>query len=498
MIQAYNRLVERFNKLYRFQHLSAITRWDQSAMMPSGGNQARSEALAELSSLMHELLSEEQVGQWIKEAGESADDLVTQRSIREMERSWRKASVMPADLVKAQSLASSKCEHAWRTQRPENDWKGFSANLKEVVKLAREEASIRSAASGAKGYDAMLELYEPGMTSSELDVLFGNLKSWLPETLQTVVEQQQNDSLIVSQGHYPTENQKALGLDVMKLLGFDFNHGRLDVSIHPFCGGVPEDVRLTTRYNEADFVESLMGTIHETGHARYNQNLPEDLRALPLGSYRSMGVHEGQSLFFEMQLGRSPAFLQLIRPLIVKHLAENQEDKRFSQTNLEKIYNRVKPGFIRVDADEISYPMHVILRYEIEKALIEGDLQVDDLPQVWDEKMQAYLGLSTGDNHSIGCMQDIHWPMGAFGYFPSYTLGAMYAAQQFSTVKRQLPDVENRISNGDLEPVFSWLTDNIWQQGSKLETHELYTQATGEPLNADHFKQHILSRYLTS
>ncbi|WP_257288699.1 carboxypeptidase M32 [Endozoicomonas sp. SESOKO2] len=496
MNQAYNQLVERFNKLYRFQHLSAIASWDQSAIMPSGGNQARSEALAELSGLMHELLTEEQVGHWLQEAREKADDTVTQSSIREMERSWRKASVMPAKLVKAQSLASSKCEHAWRTQRPKNDWKGFSENLKEVVKLAREEASIRSAASGARGYDALLELYEPGMTSKELDVLFGHLKSWLPETLQTVVEQQKNDSLIASQGHYPAENQKALGLDVMKLLGFDFNHGRLDVSVHPFCGGVPEDVRLTTRYNEQDFVESLMGTIHETGHARYNQNLPADLRSLPLGSYRSMGVHEGQSLFFEMQLGRSPEFLKLIRPLIVKHLSEGQEDERFSQINLEKIYNRVKPGFIRVDADEISYPMHVILRYEIEKALIEGELLVDDLPQIWDEKMQAYLGLATGENHSTGCMQDIHWPMGAFGYFPSYTLGAMYAAQQFATVKRQLPDVESRIATGDLEPVFNWLTENIWQQGCKLETHELYTQATGEPLNADHFKQHILSRYL--
>ncbi|WP_062270703.1 carboxypeptidase M32 [Endozoicomonas arenosclerae] len=496
MNQAYNQLVERFNKLYRFQHLSSIASWDQSAMMPSGGNQARSEALAELSSLMHELITEKQVGDWIHEARENSDDPETLSSIREMERSWRKASVMPAELVKAQSLASSKCEHAWRTQRTENDWQGFSENLKEVVKLAQEEASIRATASGVKGYDAMLELYEPGMTSSELDVLFGNLKSWLPDTLQTVVDQQASDTLIASQGHYPTENQKALGLEVMELLGFDFNHGRLDVSVHPFCGGVSEDVRLTTRYNEADFVESLMGTIHETGHARYNQNLPEDLRSLPLGSYRSMGVHEGQSLFYEMQLGRSPAFLQLIRPLIVKHLANGQEDERFSQSNLEKIYNRVKPGYIRVDADEISYPLHVILRYEIEKALIEGDLKVDDLPQAWDEKMQAYLGLSTGENHSTGCMQDIHWPMGAFGYFPSYTLGAMYAAQQFATVKRQIPDVDIQVAAGNLEPVFSWLKENIWQQGSKLETHELYTQATGEPLNADHFKQHILNRYL--
>lgn len=496
MSQAYQNLEERFKKLHRLGHLGAIAHWDQATMMPSGGNQARSEAMAELSTLTHELLIAPEVADWLAEAKEQASDDFTLASIREMERDYLSASIIPGDLVKAKSLASSTCEHAWRTQRPNNDWDGFLPNLKEVIKLTQEEASIRAEKSQCSRYDALLDLYEAGSSSKELDALFGDMKTWLPDFIQQAVQKQSSDQLIDSTGHYPIENQNALGLDLMKLLDFDFDHGRLDVSAHPFCGGVPEDVRLTTRYNEKDFVESVMAVIHETGHARYNQNLPRDLLGLPVGSYRSMGVHEGQSLFFEMQLSRSPAFLQLIRPLMIKHLNQGKESDLFSKENLEKVYSRVKPGFIRVEADEITYPAHVILRYEIEKALVNGDMAAEDLPDVWNEKMQAWLGLSTEGNYTDGCMQDIHWPMGAFGYFPGYTLGAMIAAQQFAAVKKALPDVEDQILQGNLTPVFDWLKANIWQQGRKLETQELLTQATGESLNVRFFKEHLQKRYL--
>ncbi|MGI9276510.1 MAG: carboxypeptidase M32 [Endozoicomonas sp.] len=496
MNQAYNHLVERFKKLHRLHHLGSLAQWDQAAMMPAGGNQARSEALAELSSLTHELLTAPEVGNWLDEASQVEHDEFTGASIREMKTRWRNASVIPSELVKARSLASSKCEHAWRTQRPENDWQGFSRNLEEVLKLVQEEATIRSEAAGISGYDALLDLYEPGMSSASLDELFSDVKSWLPDLIQKTTEQQQGEQVLTPEGPFPIEQQKALGQSVMELLGFDFHRGRLDISVHPFCGGVPEDVRLTTRYKESDFVEALMGTIHETGHARYEQNRPRQLLGLPVGEHRSMGIHESQSLLFEMQLGRSPAFLSLLRPLIIQHLGNGQEQTAFSQQNLEKIYSRVRPGLIRVEADEITYPAHIILRYEVEKSLVEGDMAVSDIPDAWNEKMQAYLGLSTEGDFSNGCMQDIHWPMASFGYFPSYTLGAMYAAQQFAAVKRQMPDVESMIRNGKLAPIFDWLQNNIWEQGCRYETAELVSKATGEPLNARYFREHLEQRYL--
>ena len=493
---AYDKLAERFTKLHRLNHLSSIASWDQAAMMPSGSNQARSEALAELSTLTHELLTASEVGDWVQAASEAPLDSFRQASLREMAREWRQASVMPADLVKARSLVTSDCEHAWRSQRPENDWQGFSKNLEEVLRLTREEASIRAESSGVDPYDALLELYEPGMTCKQLDRLFGDVKNWLPDYVQQATERQKSSDYLMPEGPFAIDKLKALGLEVMTLLGFDFNRGRLDVSTHPFCGGVAEDVRITTRYRDDDFIESLMGVIHETGHARYEQSRPKDTLELPVSYARSTGIHEGQSLFFEMQLGRSREFLSLIRPLLLKHLTNGKELPAYQLDNLQTLYRQVNPGFIRVEADEVTYPAHVILRYDIEKALINGDMTVADLPDAWNEKMQKYLNLSTQGNYKDGCMQDIHWPLGAFGYFPSYTLGAMYAAQLFAAIQTSIPDVHSRISSGDLSPVFDWLKDNIWSQGSRYTTSELMVRATGEDLNASFFKEHLKKRYL--
>ena len=325
--------------------------------------------------------------------------------------------------------------------------------------------------------------------------MFGDVKVWLPEFIQRADEIQTRKTTITPQGHFAIAQQKELGLAVMRLLGFDFNHGRLDVSTHPFCGGVPSDVRITTRYDETDFMKALLGVIHETGHARYEQNLPVEWANLPVGEARSMGIHESQSLFMEMQLARSPEFTRLLAPIAAKLLGREQ-DPAFSQQNLYAFNTRMKRGYIRVDADELTYPAHVILRYEIERALIEGDINVGDVPALWHEKMQSYLGLSTQENYRDGCMQDIHWPGGSFGYFPSYTLGAMYAAQEFAAAKRAIPDLQNKIITGDLAPLFTWLKENIWSKASFLTTDELITAATGEPLNASYFKQHLEQRYL--
>ncbi|MXP57574.1 carboxypeptidase M32 [Pantoea sp. Taur] len=494
MTSAYQELSKTFQRLARFGHLGAIAGVDMQTTMPPGGSQARGEAMAELSVFMHELLTDKRLGGLFDAAQQESLNDVEQANLGEMQRAWQQATILPASLVEAKSLAGSRCEHAWRQQRPANDWQGFSANLKEVVKLSREEAQLRAEALGVSRYDALLDVFEPGMTSAQLDNTFGELKSWLPALLQKAVEKQQKTAISAPVGPFAVEAQKQLGLSVMKTLGFDFNHGRLDVSAHPFCGGAPEDVRITTRYNESDFLSAMMGVIHETGHARYEQNLPKQWRGQPVAHARSTAMHESQSLFMEMQLGRSKAFLQHIHPQVVA-LMGNQP--ALALDNFVRQTQRVKPGFIRVDADELSYPAHVILRYEIERALIEGEIEVDDIPALWDEKMQQSLGMDTRGNYRDGCMQDIHWTDGAFGYFPTYTLGAMYAAQLFQAVKRAIPQVDELIRNGELQPVFDWLQQNIWQHGSRFPTQQLLVNATGETLNPHYFRQHLEQRYLT-
>jgi carboxypeptidase Taq len=493
----YQQLEQHFRKISHLNHLGAICGWDQAAMMPGGGNSARGDAMAELAVLVHQRTTAPQLADWFAAASEESLTEPQFTSLMAMKRRWEQATVVPEDLVQAMSLAASTCEHAWRTQRKDNDWAGFKVNLAKVVELAREEAQIRAAHSDLSRYDALLDLYEPGITSAQLDLLFSEVKTWLPDLIQQVEAKQATKTIITPQGPFPIEQQKALGLDAMRLLGFDFNHGRLDVSTHPFCGGVPTDVRITTRYDEADFMSALLGVIHETGHARYEQNLPQEWAGLPVGEARSMGVHESQSLFFEMQLARSAEFTHLLAPLAAKHFGREQ-DAAFTVDNIYAFNTRMKRGFIRVNADEITYPAHIILRYEIERALIEGEIAVDDIPALWDEKMQAYLGLSTLDNYRDGCMQDIHWTGGAFGYFPSYTLGAMYAAQAFTAAARAIPDLHEKIQCGELTELFAWLKQNIWQQASIHSTNTLIVNATGEPLNADYFRRHLLSRYLSA
>jgi len=265
------------------------------------------------------------------------------------------------------------------------------------------------------------------------------------------------------------------------------------VSTHPFSGGVPEDVRLTTRFRGDEFLVSLMGTVHETGHGRYEQNLPRELLGQPVARARSMAIHESQSLSFEMQLGSHPGFAGLLAPLVREALGDQPA---FAPANLHRLLTRVKPGLIRVDADEVTYPAHVILRYEIERALIEGQIEAEDVPVLWDEKMAELLGLDTRGDFNNGPMQDVHWPMGLFGYFPCYSLGAMYSAQWFASMRRQQPELDAGIARGELAPVFAWLRENVWQQASRWDTDELARRASGEVLNPAYFRAHLEARYL--
>jgi carboxypeptidase Taq len=489
----YDGLAAHWARLHRLGHLQSIAGWDQAAKMPPKGNEARAAALAEMAALLHRMRTDPLLPAQLDGAEQEVLSELQRANLREMRREWRASNALPESLVQRQQMASSRCEHAWRTQRPANDWAGFIENFREVLKLGREEAALLSDMSGLRKYDALMDRYEPGMNCAQLDRVFGQVRQWLPGLIHQVRDKQAREPVIQPVGPFAQTAQRALCEQVMRLLGFDFEAGRLDVSTHPFCGGVPEDVRMTTRFREDDFLGSLMGTVHETGHGRYEQNLPRDWLGQPVSNARSMALHESQSLSFEMQLGSHPGFVTRLAPLVAQAFGEQPA---FQPQNLHRLMTRVKPGFIRVDADEVTYAAHIILRYEIERPLVEGEIEPEDIPALWDAKMMELLGVDTRGNYKDGPMQDVHWPEALFGYFPCYSLGAMYAAQWFATMRRDMPDLDARIGAGDLACVFDWLRSRIWSQASLWTTDELARRASGEPLNPAHFKAHLEARYL--
>ncbi len=494
---AYDSLTATWTRMHHFGHLQSIAGWDQAANMPPKGNEARAAAMAEMSALLHRMRTDPALPTQLQRAEQENLTPLQRANLREMRRQWHGSNALPESLVQRQRMATARCEHAWREQRPANDWLGFLGNFREVLKAAREEAELLSQQRGVRRYDALMDRYEPGMTCAEVDRVFGDMRQWLPGLIQQVIERQaaqdREQPLIQPVVPFALAAQRGLCEQVMRMLGFDFDGGRLDVSTHPFCGGVPEDVRMTTRFRDDEFLGSLMGTVHETGHGRYEQNLPRELLGQPVAEARSMALHESQSLSFEMQLGSHPGFVAQLAPMVT---AAFGPQPAFEPHNLQRLMTRVKRGLIRVDADEVTYPAHIILRYEIERPLIEGEIEPEDVPALWDAKMQELLGLDTRGNYKDGPLQDVHWPEALFGYFPCYSLGAMYAAQWFAAMRRAIPDLDAQIHAGRLAPVLGWLQQNIWSQGSIWTTDELAVRASGERLNPAHLKAHLQARYL--
>lgn len=502
---SYSALERHFHRLGHLQHVAAILQWDEAVMMPAASGRERAEASATLQGVLHELLTDAGLPALIDaahadhEAGRSALDPEQLANLREITRLVRRARALPQELVEQMSLAQLRCEQAWRTQRAANDFAGFAPLLQRVVELKREAAAVLGAALSLAPYDALLDEYEPGCRAERLDVLFGALKRSLPGLIDQVLEHQRRFSPREPAGPFPIAAQRELGVRLMEQVGFDMTRGRLDVSHHPFCGGVPSDVRITTRYDERDFTKALMGVLHETGHAKYEQGLPRRWAGQPAGSARGMAAHEGQSLLQEMQVSRSLPFLRFLAPQLARAFPEAhaRDPEAFGAENLYRLSTRVQRSKIRVDADEVTYPCHVIIRYELERALIDGSLRVAQLPEAWDAAMRALLQISTGDDHRDGCMQDVHWPSGAFGYFPTYTLGAMTAAQLFAAARRELEDLSGDIEAGRFAPLNEFLRERVWSLGSLLDADELMRRATGEPLDPRHFEAHLRVRYLS-
>jgi carboxypeptidase Taq len=495
-------LERRYRRLSHLSHAEAMLAWDEAVMMPTGGGETRAEVLASLRVLVHQESTASAFGELF--AGAETEVLAGVLSpwqaanVREMRRGWLRASTIPEELVERASRAESRSEQAWRVLRAKNDFDAFEPLLEEVIACKREVAQVLGERFGLSAYDALLDGYEPGARSAEIAPLFEDLRRFLPDLIRAATEKQKTETIIRPIGPFPIERQKWLGTELMQRVGFDFEHGRLDVSHHPFCGGVPRDVRITTRYDESDFSKSLMGVLHETGHAKYEQHLPAAWLDQPVGRACSMSLHESQSLLMEMQASRSREFMEFLAPLAQRAFPDafQREPRAFTPDNLYRLYTRVRPDFIRVDADEVTYPCHVILRFEIERDLIEGNLRVKDIPEAWDTAMGALLGLSTRGNFKDGCMQDVHWPAGLFGYFPTYTLGALTAAQLFRAARAAIPELPAQIGRGDFSALDTWLRERVWEQGSRLAPPDLVREATTFPLATEAFKQHVERRYL--
>jgi carboxypeptidase Taq len=494
----YAELEKRFGRISAVNRASAILSWDRSTMMPEGSNADRAEQMATLGVVSHELITQPDMAELLAQAeeGRAGLDAWRQANLREMRRAWVHENALPADLVEARTHATSACEMAWREARKKGDFKSLLPTLSEVLRIARRIGEAKSAALSVPLYDALLDEFEPGGRAARIDALFAELKSFLPDLLGRVLEHQRaRPAPRPLGGPFPVDAQRRLGEGFMRAIGFDFSRGRLDVSAHPFSGGTPDDVRITTRYDTVDFARSLMGILHETGHALYEAGLPKEWRGQPVGQSRGMVLHESQSLLMEMQACRSRAFFKFAAPRMRD--AFGGRGPAWDADNLHRLYTRVQPGFIRVDADEVTYPLHVMLRYRLERAMLAGDLALADLPGAWNDGMRELLGIVPADD-AQGCLQDIHWPDGAWGYFPTYTLGALAAAQLFAAALQGVQGLLEAIIRGDFAPLLGWLRANVHGKGSIAGTDGILAEATGAPLGTAAFKGHLESRYLAA
>ena len=493
---AYAALEARFGKLGALNGALDVLHWDRAVNMPQGGAAARADQIVALERICHGLLVEDGMADRLDEAAEEvAADPWRSANVREMRRAWIHAAAVDADLLEARSRAEAACEMAWRSARANDDFAAIKPYLETVLDLVRRTGQAKAEILGCTDFEALMDAYEPGARAARIDALLDDLAGFLPDFLAEVLEAQAGrPQPLPLDGPFPVEAQRALAHRLMERLGFRFDNGRLDESLHPFCGGVPEDIRITTRYDQAEFIQAVMAVLHETGHALYEMGLPTDWRGQPVGRARGMAMHESQSLMIEMQACRSAAFIGFLAPLVREAFAGS--GTAWQEANLRRHYHRVAPGLIRVDADEVTYPAHVILRYRLERAMVAGTLAVADLPGAWSEGMEQLLGIRPPDD-ARGCLQDIHWYDGAWGYFPTYTMGAMAAAQLFAAAENAEPAIPDGLAGGDFAPLMAWLGEHVHRKGAfPASSDALLEAATGAPLGTAAFKQHLRARYL--
>jgi carboxypeptidase Taq len=490
---AYQELRERLRAAATLGSAAALLEWDQETMMPPEAAGLRAEQLAMLSRLAHERLTDPRIGELL-EACESDEDLLADpreaANVREIRRDYDRATRLPASLVAEMSETSSLALQAWKEARRESEFDRFRPWLEKQIDLNRRKAECYGSPEGGELYDALVEDYEPGMTASELERIFGPLRETLAPMISEVAASSRRLSDDPQNVKLPISKQQEFCRFVAGRLGYRFDAGRLDTSTHPFTEGVgPGDTRITTRYHETGFTEALGSTMHEVGHALYEQGLPKNERhGEPLGQAAGLGVHESQSRIWENHVGRSRSFWEWALPEAKRVFGPALAP--FSADDLYRSVNLVKPNLIRVESDEATYNLHIMIRFDAERALLRGDLDVVDLPGFWNQRMRDDLGLEVPDD-ARGCLQDIHWSMGSIGYFPTYTLGNLCAAQLWEAAVRSTPDLESRLARGEFDALLGWLRENVHACGRRHRTPELCQRLTGRPLEHRPLVEHL-------
>jgi carboxypeptidase Taq len=486
MPTAYADLIARAKEVAVLQSCSAVLGWDQQTYMPKAGAAFRGDQLALLAGLTHAKATDPRLGDLLNEceAANFAPDSVEAANVRELRHGYARAAKLPQRLVEELARATTAAQEAWQAARAADHFATFRPHLETVLALKREETQ---AVGGAEPYDALLDEYEPGATAAELRALFAGLTAELSPLVLAVVDSGKSPRADVLARDFPVDRQKLFAESAAAALGFDFAAGRLDTTAHPFCSAFgPGDCRLTTRYNPRFFPEAFFGVLHEAGHGMYEQGLSADHFGTPCGSYCSLGVHESQSRLWENQVGRERPFWDHFLPRLKQAFPATTQG--VTPDGWDAAVNAVRPSLIRVEADEATYNLHVALRFELELALLDGSLAVADLPGAWAEKVRSYLGLAVPTDRE-GCLQDIHWSFGGVGYFPTYTLGNLLAAQLMRAANAQLgaDTLAAEFRRGNFAPLLDWLRTNVHAHGRRYRAAELCQRATGVELSPEPF-----------
>ena len=492
--QAYEQLSEHGKQLAYLGSAIAVLDWDQRTQIPPKGHAHRVNQLACLAGMRHRMITDPIVGECLSaiEGSESVRDpeSVQAVNVRWWRRYYDRAVKIPEKLAVALSRAAAEGQSVWERARPANDWDLFKPYLERIVTLKREEA--QAVGYEQEPYDALLDVYEVGETARNLEPIFERLRKPLVELIGRIQARSEQGASAAVHGLFPIADQRSFSLEVARQIGYDLEAGRLDISAHPFTTGIgPGDVRITTRYSQNYFNEAFFAVIHEAGHAIYHQGLPLEHWGSPICRPISLGVNESQSRMWENMVARSEAFWSHFYPNAQSRFTSLAE---VPLSTFLLAVNEVKPSLIRVEADEVTYNLHILLRFELEVALLRGDIQASDLPEAWNDKMLKYLGLTPPD-YAQGVMQDVHWSSGSIGYFPTYTLGNLYAAQFFHRAKSDLGDLDSFISRGEFEPLLEWLRKNIHSQGSTYLPRELLVRTTGEDLNPGFLIDYLENKY---
>jgi carboxypeptidase Taq len=494
-VTPYKQLEAEWQRLHAFRGALSLLRWDAAVMMPRGSADVRGEQLAAIETEEHSLLTSPRVTRLLDRAQANSAGLNEWQlaNLREMRRQRDRAIATPASLIQRLARATSVAEVRWEQARERNDFSLFAPHLEEVLHLVRDKAALLGQALSLDPYDALLDEFSPGLRGADVDALFRALSRRLPSLIREVIERQRQTAPLPITGRFPPGAQRKLITEVMRALGFSFERGRLDESQHPFTEGVAGDIRVTTRIDNQDPFTGLLAALHETGHALYDLGVPREWSTQPVGLDRGMALEESQSLMIEMIVCRSRPFLQYLRPLLQKHFGVSGPEWEIE--NLYRLLTRVRRSPVRVDADELTYPLHIMVRYDLERRLLGGELAVRDLPEAWREAMGARLDVTPEDDTS-GCLQDVHWAHGSFGYFPSYAVGAVIAAQLFEALRTGVTDVEGQIARGEFGGMIGWLREHVHGHGVRVGIQELVRLATGRPLSAAPALRYLENKYL--